>query len=353
MKFRLLSALFLAAALPAFGQTAPDAGPGLPKEPAEVFAMAAPYYDFSSPTLKPWHLKATYQLYDDTGNSVEQGTYEYWWASPQVYRSTWSRSNGVHTVWHTVDGKQSFLNTGEALKFPEYDLPTALFSPLPTAAELDSAKFRLERELIGPKDSKSPCIMVIPRMPQRGQPQPVQLGLFPTYCFDAKLPALMSRSSFGSVGMQFGRVTKVQNRFLARDVAFFDGAHVRLSATVDSVTALSPDDPLLMPTAVATAPETERVSLSADLAVGRLIKKQLPAYPEDAKDAHATGTVLLRAIIGTDGRIHDLHVVSAPWPSLAAASLQAVSQWEYKPYLLNGKPVEVETTINAIFNLGH
>jgi protein TonB len=83
-----------------------------------------------------------------------------------------------------------------------------------------------------------------------------------------------------------------------------------------------------------------------------LVKKQVPIYPQDAKDAHVSGTVVLQATIGSDGRIHDLRVVSAPWPSLAASSLWAVLHWEYKPYMLNGEPVEVQTTVNVIYTLG-
>ena len=82
-----------------------------------------------------------------------------------------------------------------------------------------------------------------------------------------------------------------------------------------------------------------------------LVKKEIPIYPHDAKDARVSGKVVLNAIIGTDGRIHDLRVVEAPWPSLAASSLFAVSRWQYKPYLLNGEPVEVETTVNVIYSL--
>jgi protein TonB len=83
-----------------------------------------------------------------------------------------------------------------------------------------------------------------------------------------------------------------------------------------------------------------------------LLKKQQPVYPQDAKDARASGIVVLEATIGRDGKVHDLRVVQAPWPSLVASAIQAVSQWEYKPYLLNGEPVEVKTNINVIFSLG-
>src|SRR5271157_3323072 len=129
-------ALFFAAAIPAYAQQAPapTAAPGQPKEPRAIFDAAAPYYDFADPSLKPWHLMANYQLYDADGKPGEQGTYEYWWASPRVYRSTWTRPSATHTDWHTADGKYAYLATGEPLNYFEYKLQSALFSPLPKAA---------------------------------------------------------------------------------------------------------------------------------------------------------------------------------------------------------------------------
>jgi protein TonB len=126
------------------------------------------------------------------------------------------------------------------------------------------------------------------------------------------------------------------------------------------VTWLDPADPALNPATVAAIPDVKnvnvgdvkRVMIAGGVMAGSLVKKEIPVYPQDAKDARVSGTVVLRAIIGIDGAVHDLHVVSAPWPSLATSALWAVSHWEYKPYLLNGEPVEVETTVNVIYTLG-
>jgi protein TonB len=65
-----------------------------------------------------------------------------------------------------------------------------------------------------------------------------------------------------------------------------------------------------------------------------------------------SGTVLLAATIAKDGTIANLRVVSGP-AMLQQAALDAVSQWRYRPYLLNGEPVEVETSVNVIFTLGN
>jgi protein TonB len=81
-----------------------------------------------------------------------------------------------------------------------------------------------------------------------------------------------------------------------------------------------------------------------------LLNKVVPVYPPAAKKAKIQGKVVIDAVIGTDGNVENLRVVSGP-PELQQSALDAVRQWTYKPYLLNGDPVEVETTINIIYNL--
>jgi len=89
----------------------------------------------------------------------------------------------------------------------------------------------------------------------------------------------------------------------------------------------------------------------SSIAAGLLIRKVIPPYPALPKAAHVEGTVVLAATISKDGTIVNLRVVSGP-AMLQQAALDAVSQWRYRPYLLNGQPVDVETTVNVIFTLG-
>ena len=97
--------------------------------------------------------------------------------------------------------------------------------------------------------------------------------------------------------------------------------------------------------------QPRRIIISPGIAVGLLVSKVAPVYPIDAKKAGVSGTVVLTAVIGKDGLIQDLQVVSGP-DLLQQAALDAVKQWRYRPYLLNGEPVEVDTKINIIFTLG-
>lgn len=83
---------------------------------------------------------------------------------------------------------------------------------------------------------------------------------------------------------------------------------------------------------------------------GNLVHKVQPAYPALARAARIEGTVLLQAVISKQGTIERLRVVSGH-PMLASAAIDAVSQWRYRPYVLNNEPVEVETQITVNFSL--
>ncbi len=94
-----------------------------------------------------------------------------------------------------------------------------------------------------------------------------------------------------------------------------------------------------------------RIRVSAGVQEAKIINKVAPVYPPLARQARIQGTVKLHAIIGTDGTIEQLEVVSGH-PLLIRAATDAVKQWRYKPTLLEDQPVMVETYIDVIFGLG-
>lgn len=91
-----------------------------------------------------------------------------------------------------------------------------------------------------------------------------------------------------------------------------------------------------------------RIRIGGDVMQAKLVKEVDPRYPQEAEDANVTGTVVLHAIIGTNGKIQDLKLMTGP-PMLIQPAMNAVRQWEYAPVLLNGEPVEVETVISVRF----
>jgi periplasmic protein TonB len=104
------------------------------------------------------------------------------------------------------------------------------------------------------------------------------------------------------------------------------------------------------PAYVPPKPNVQRVRVSQGVTQGLLTKKVQPEYPALARQARIQGSVVLRALISKTGQIENLQVVSGH-PMLTSSAIQAVKQWQYKPYILNGQPVEVETNITVNFTL--
>ena len=119
-----------------------------------------------------------------------------------------------------------------------------------------------------------------------------------------------------------------RGRINGADAGIFNGQHV---------TAVRP-----------TVPAS--IHLSSKLAEGTLIYKSVPQYPPIAKASRTEGLVVLEAMISKAGTIEGLHVISGS-PMLQQAAIDAVRNWRYRPYMLNGQAVEVETTVNVIFKL--
>jgi len=94
----------------------------------------------------------------------------------------------------------------------------------------------------------------------------------------------------------------------------------------------------------------KRIRVSQGVTKGLLIQKTEPKYPKLALQARIHGLVVLRAIMGKEGNIKELEIVSGH-PILAPSAIEAVRQWHYRPFLLNGEPVEVETTVTVTFQI--
>lgn len=123
-------------------------------------------------------------------------------------------------------------------------------------------------------------------------------------------------------------------------------------ATCASALALRLDVNEPPPPASATTPApTAPVKVASGIAAGGKIGGENPTYPADARKAHVSGTVVLKAVISKTGEITSLQVTSGP-ESLRQSALDAVRTWQYKPYLLNGEPTAVETTIHVNYSLG-
>lgn len=118
------------------------------------------------------------------------------------------------------------------------------------------------------------------------------------------------------------------------------GSALALSMHVDAATTADDTHPA----------NPKSIHVDSGVMAGNKIGGPAPKYPKEAKKERIQGTVVLHAVIGKDGLMEEVSAISGP-KELQQSALDAVRQWTYKPYLLNGDPVEVETTINVIYTL--
>jgi len=98
-------------------------------------------------------------------------------------------------------------------------------------------------------------------------------------------------------------------------------------------------------------PQPKHLRVGGKVAESNLTVKVPPVYPASAKQAHIQGTVKLDLTITQEGVPQDLRVVSSPSDDLSESALEAVQQWRYRPVLLNGQPVEIETIVVVNYTL--
>ncbi len=165
------------------------------------------------------------------------------------------------------------------------------------------------------------------------------------WCGRVLLRAAKSETQFYRVSMQQAIHNGLNRLDDAGYFTFVEGAYRRLDC---KALGLGPDSfapPL-------PHPLNGPIRVGGNVQAARIIKKGPPVYPEEARAARISGTVRLHVIIDTDGGIKQMEVVSGH-PLLQHAALDAVRQWQYQPTLLNGNPVEVDTTIDIIFTLNN
>lgn len=110
---------------------------------------------------------------------------------------------------------------------------------------------------------------------------------------------------------------------------------------------IAPPKPTAKPAEVAPG---KPIQVGGGVQAAKLLKKVVPGYPQLARQARISGTVRLVGVIGKDGAIQNLQLLSGH-PLLTQAAIEAVRQWIYRPTLLNGQPVEVIAPIDVVFTL--
>jgi TonB family protein len=310
----------------------------------ERLHRAAALNSIDDATMKPWHLKLSFQLFDAKGTPTEKGTIEEWWAGPSREKTVYTSPSYSSTELRANDG----LFRSKGMSYVPSSLELILrqvVHPTPSEGDITDSKPDLRRETAG----KAPmdCIMLAQQIKNVAY---APLGLFPTYCFDRDSDSLRVSYDFGSQLILRNKLGTFQQRTVVIDQTTLQNSITQVSAHLDALQSIVPNESDFSPSPDLEEVKPDGVMVSAGVMAGLKISGVNPIYPEASKRDHVSGSVILRARIGTDGHIHSLKVISTPAAELAIASLAAVRQWTYKPYLLNGQPVDVDTQITVNFN---
>lgn len=341
-RFSLLppSLFLLAAAVAApalFGQRVQPASTSQ-GGPGGLLAAASQANGLHGENLEPWYIHGSWQIVDEN-KATQQGSFEEWWSSPQRAKIDVSGSGFQETRYLTPRGA---VYTGTAVppdNIVGY-IGDAIGLPLPSGAA------GLHQSSMTEGGVALSCV-------SRPSPSPGDAGpagsLLSAYsaCFAGNPPALRMEAGV-AVRALFNSLVRFEDRYVARDVRFILPSGENIAVHLDVLQALSaaPDSFFAPPASAQPLPAL--IDLPGDVLLPTRISGHRPLYPYRARADTIQGTVVLAALIHKDGSVGDLKVVSSP-PLLGQAALLGVETWRYRPYLVDGQPVEVQTRIRVSF----
>lgn len=300
--------------------------------------------------MAPWHLKASFQIEASAGRAADSGTIEEWWAGPIGRKVVFTSRSFSATDIRNKDGY--FRTTGSAeVPYLVKVMEREIVQPLPDRALSESSDPHLTRKKLG--DIQLECISLMKPEVRRAESSPF---LYPTYCFRNTSQLVVSYD----LGLQ--AITHTQwGTFRGRNVS------IQTSLGFAGQTAISAHVDLLQGAALTekdfeAGPEMTKLSALVDFGSvfsvdpnageGEFVSKTKPVYPALAKTAHMSGPVLIYAVVGTDGHVLSTEVLYSPYPVLGEAAVEAVRQWVWKRYLVNGEPVPRDATVQVNFHIG-
>jgi TonB family protein len=295
--------------------------------------------------MKPWHLKLSFQLFDTKGLPTEKGTVEEWWVGPSVHKTVYSSPSYTSTEMQTKDGFYRTKGVESVPRLLDFILRQVVH-PMPSDEDVEYSKPILRQQNFG--KLKMDCFLIA-RDTSNIATEPV-IGFVPTYCFDLDQDVLRLSYAFVLQATVRNRVGEFQNRKVVVDQTTSLNSASAITAHIETLELKSLANADLLP-----SEEMEKVHPDPRLVPSTVLHSTTnrnPSYPYGSRANHVSGSVVLSARIGPDGRVNSVELISSPAPDLSDAALKAVRQWTYKPYLRNGEPIEVKTIITINFDFG-
>jgi len=332
-----LFAVLAISAIPAQSQATAAAGNDLNAKAHAIFDKGAQLNGLTAKDMQPYHLKATYELYEGDP-TPEAGTLEVWSTGPDTWKRTYTGKKYSGTEW-SVTGTDRYQEKGNPkVNFDHAKLDLRVGVPTVNPLLLASG-FKPEYEFSGGLLStpvQMTCIMVAPAQNPG--------NAIPTYCFDAESHLRLVNAP--ETAFQLDDYQMFQNRAVAKDLKVSSNKHLASTIKVVLLEPLSPADAAMVkPPSNAVSQPYSRVPGDPKLVV---VKQSGAMYPMKAAEQRALGTVYVNAIILKTGKVKIKGAVGN-WLLTQAAS-DAIADWKFQPYQVNGQPVDVEATIPYTFD---
>ena len=286
----------------------------------------------------PWHLKASYEVFDTAGKSQDKGTFEEWWVSERRYKLAYHSTQFSQEEYSTDRG---IFHSGDAgwPSSPVSLLRRAITEPLPLKVGDNWEQRNLERKL---GKTRFVCTALSQHTKNVDESSA-------SFCFEPTTVVLRYSNTGDRVEQTlYNNIVLYRGRLIARDIQVMLLGNSSLSVHIDTVEPLNDADFPATPNSA--TPITRRVQLLSGEISGHLVKKPFPKYPAEAKAQGVQGMVIINAVISKEGYIQEPRVLAGP-QLLQEPAMDAIRQWVYQPYLVDGDPVEIETQINVIFSL--
>jgi TonB family protein len=282
---------------------------------------------------EPFQLKVDYQLYDLDGKPSVKGTAEESWTETdgrqiRIQSPTLSIGDAPSTDRYAVFSRESYL---------VHQAINALARPFPSPIQHnDFGMDEFRQTLVG---SELSCFSLV-------QPGKTRAPNSPAYCTDPDNHIVAMTDPLFVLERSNSR--KYRSHEIPTDLRLSYEGKPALAMHVTELDPL-PDPPV---SKSKTKSPSDLIRVPAEIVDGLALKQKVPKYPRIARAAHIQGTVLILAIITTQGTIAGMDVIASPDKLLTKAARDAVQTWTYRPYLRNGVPTENETTINVNFSIG-
>ena len=311
--------------------------------------------DLSTPGtgLKPWHTKLSVQLYDFKGVSTGAGTVEEWWMAPGNEKRVFALPDYQGTEIITADG--TFRSAG--LISEPMMLATIVNQFVnPMAEEDKAAGFKPTARTLQLGGVTLPCVMLA-KSNSRVENQPI--GFYPSWCTEPGKDSLRVFVDDGGIAVIRNGISSFQGKDIPTDVS------ITLNGTVvgtGHVEAISLDG---MPSAPFT-PDRDMVKASprpvelkgkkfenqADKRTEPDFKRSATGVDQSTRTLNGAlqGDVEIRLWVGEDGQIRDMRLESYPAPGFAQTAFDAVRQWTFHPYMVEGRGVPFTGTLDFQIN---